>query len=83
MGTMRALYRIVKWAMVLYGLWTTLLRSRWIAVAMALWRLLCRNRIRAVKPAAAVVFVNGSEPAIYRRVGWRKLVPRRIGRVNG
>jgi hypothetical protein len=82
MDTIRALYRIFKWAMVLYGLWTALLRSRWMAIAVALWRILSRRRVRPVKPTAAVVFVDASEPAVYRRVGWRKLVPRRVGRMN-
>ncbi|WP_026975323.1 hypothetical protein [Alicyclobacillus contaminans] len=69
----RTVYRALKLTLFLYGLTTALLRSRWLTVVVALWQMLRRRRVRPVKPTATVVFVNASEPAIYRRRGVRKL----------
>lgn len=78
MDTVRTLYRLIRTLLMLYGLWTALLRSRWLAVCIALWSLFRRDRVRPVVPTATIAFVNGSDPAIYRRIGWRKLKPKRL-----
>lgn len=78
MGLFKVIYRIVKVLLFVFGFSNALLRSRWLTVGLALWRLLGRNRVRPVYPSATVMFVDGSEPAIYRRLGLRKYLSRRV-----
>ncbi|QSO53891.1 hypothetical protein JZ785_08880 [Alicyclobacillus curvatus] len=73
MRTIRMAYRVIRLFLTLYGAWQALTKSRSFAVAVALIRVLRRQRVRSVKRTAALKFVDGSEPAIYRREGWRRI----------
>lgn len=74
MRTLRFAYRAVRILLMVYGFWNALLKSRWWTVSVAIYRMLRRRRnVRNTKRVAAVQFVNGGEPAIYRRTGWRRL----------
>ncbi|QSO49455.1 hypothetical protein [Alicyclobacillus mengziensis] len=73
MRTIRLVYRVIRLFLTIYGAWNALAKSRSFAVVMALIRILRRRRVRSVKRAAALTFVDGSEPAIYRREGWRRI----------
>lgn len=77
MRLLRTLFRLARLLFVAYGMWEAFLRSRWVTVGFALWKILKRRRARNVKRAAALTFINGSEPAIFRRIGWRRVLPRR------
>ena len=78
MRTVLGIYRAIRLGLTLYGLWAAFLRGRWLTIVLAIWRLLRRRELRPVVATAELRFVDGSEPAIYRRAGWRKLVLRRI-----
>lgn len=73
MRTIRLAYRVIRLFLMMYGAWNALAKSRSFAVAIALIRILRRQRVRGVNRAAALTFVDGSEPAIYRREGWRRI----------
>lgn len=73
MGIVRTTYRLIKLWMFIYGLWTAILRGRWFAVGIGLWQILRKRRVRPIQPTANIMFVNASEPAIYRRTGLRRL----------
>lgn len=73
----RIMFKIVKWAFAIYAMWDTIMASRWVAVTVALYRLLRGKPKRDVKKSADWMFVNGGEPAVYERRGWRKLGIRR------
>ncbi len=69
----RRLSRIIRWAFALYSLLQVFRQRRWLGVGWLLWDLLSRRRVRDLQPAATWIFVNGGEPAIYRRRAWRKI----------
>jgi hypothetical protein len=73
MGIVRTTYRVIKLLMFVYGLWTAIMRGRWLAVGIGLWQILRKRCVRPVRPTANILFVNASEPAIYRRTGLRRL----------
>lgn len=75
MRTLRVIYRTLRVVFLIYGLVNGLMKSRIWAVAFALVRMLVgrRRRVRNVRRRAAIEFVDGSEPAIYRRQGWRRI----------
>lgn len=79
MRTIRAVWRLVRFALLIYGLWKTLMKGRWLAIGIALWKLLRKSPQRNARKMADITFVGALEPAIYRRLGWRKIVPRRFG----
>ncbi|KPV45306.1 hypothetical protein [Alicyclobacillus ferrooxydans] len=77
MRTIRSMYRLVRFMLLIYGTVNAILKSRGFVVVMALLRMLMRRRVRSVRKTAALTFVDGGEPAIYRRQGWRKLTLQR------
>lgn len=81
MMSIRWAYRVVKALIVMYALLSALLRSRWFTIGFMLWRVLRRKPIVNVRKAAVIQFANASEPAIYRRKGWRKIISSRRSRV--
>ncbi|MCL6453093.1 MAG: hypothetical protein K6T78_05595 [Alicyclobacillus sp.] len=73
MRTLRTVYRLIRWGLLAYGFVNAVLRSRWFAVLLAMLRMLAKRRLRPARRVAAFQFVDGSEPAIYRRAGWRRI----------
>jgi hypothetical protein len=78
MGRLRAMYRTAKWLLMLYGLWQAVLRSRWLTLAIALWRMLGGRPPRPAGRVAVIRFAEAGDPAVYRRLGWRSIRPRRL-----
>ncbi|MCL6631710.1 MAG: hypothetical protein K6T63_03680 [Alicyclobacillus herbarius] len=74
MRTLKTLYRLFRWAAVIYTFLQTFKRSRMLLVAAMLWRLLRRIPWSSPRRTAMVRFVGGGEPAIYRRRGLRRMV---------
>lgn len=73
MRMIRMVYRLVRLFLLLYGVWTTIMRSRWLAIALAVFRLWRRRRAKKAKRTAALQFVHAGDPAIYKRQGWRRI----------
>jgi len=78
MRTLRIIIQVIKVFAYVYTIFAALSRSRWFVVGLGLWRLLRKTPRSDVKRVAAIKFVNGTDSAIYRRKGWRKLKVRRI-----
>lgn len=70
---LRLAFRIVKWGFAVYAIRETFMASRWVAVIVALYRLLRKRPNRDAKKTADWMFINGGEPAVYGRRGFRKL----------
>lgn len=73
MRTLWSVYRVLRVLLFIYGVSNALLRSRWLRVALVVMRMLQKRRVRNVRRAAAIEFVDGSDAAIYRREGWRRI----------
>ncbi|MCL6637365.1 MAG: hypothetical protein K6T26_05400 [Alicyclobacillus sp.] len=73
MSGLRATWRTIRILLMCYGLWCALLRSRWLTVVLALWRVLRGRPLREPRRAAVIAFCDAGEPAIYRRLGRRRI----------
>jgi hypothetical protein len=72
MRTIRCLYRLFKLFAMAFTLLETAKRSRPLLLGYALWRMSRRRPFMNPRRVAAIRFVGGDEPAIYRRRGLRK-----------
>lgn len=78
MRTIRAIYRLFRVLAILYTVVRAVMSSRWLFILVALWRMFRRSKTR--QPLVSdIAFVDGADPVVYKRTGWRTIVPRRVG----
>lgn len=78
MRTIRTLYRLFRLVTMIYAVIRALGSSRLLFVGLALWRMFRKSKVR--QPIVAdIAFVDGADPVLYKRTGWRTIIPRRVG----
>ncbi len=71
MRIMRLIFRIIRLVSVIYTLWRAYQKGKRFILITGLWRLLRRKPVLGIKKPE-LVFVDSTDPRIYRRRGWRK-----------
>lgn len=74
---MRLIVRVIRFAFLVYGVWSAWRKNRWLAAALAVWSMVRRRPRQNTDRKAEMMFVSALEPAIYQRKGWRKLSAKR------